>query len=81
MADRMLTLAADQDGFLGVESARDADGLGITVSYWRDQQAINDWKQNLQHQQAQASGQQHWYRHYSVRVARVERDYSFSGDT
>lgn len=35
MADRMIELAARQPGFLGVESARTKDGLGITVSYWQ----------------------------------------------
>jgi hypothetical protein len=34
MADRMVELAAGQPGFLGVESARGAGGLGITGSYW-----------------------------------------------
>jgi hypothetical protein len=33
MSDRMVELAARQPGFLGVESARDGEGLGITVSY------------------------------------------------
>jgi hypothetical protein len=34
-AERMLALAREQPGFLGIESARGDDGLGITVSYWR----------------------------------------------
>jgi heme-degrading monooxygenase HmoA len=34
MADRMLQLAAEQDGFLGSESSRGEDGFSITVSYW-----------------------------------------------
>jgi len=80
MAQRMLALAAEQDGFLGVESAREAGGFGITVSYWRDQQAIGAWKRKLQHQQAQAMGRRQWYRQYSVRVVRVEREYSFLVD-
>lgn len=40
MAARMVALGATQDGFLGIESARGADGLGLTVSYWRDEAAI-----------------------------------------
>ena len=54
MADRMVELGATQDGFLGIESARGADGLGITVSYWRDEAAILAWKRNAEHQRAQA---------------------------
>ena len=38
MADRMVELARQQDGFLGVESARNE--VGITVSYWRDLPSI-----------------------------------------
>ena len=74
-AARMVALAAQQPGFLGVESARGADGLGITVSYWRDEASIAAWKRDTEHQQAQRAGQQTWYADYQVRVARVERAY------
>ncbi|GAA0569201.1 antibiotic biosynthesis monooxygenase family protein [Halomonas salifodinae] len=73
MAERMLALAAEQPGFLGVESAR--EGVGITVSYWRDPEAIRAWKANLEHREAQRLGHHQWYRHFRVRVARVEREY------
>ena len=43
-AARMLELAREQPGFLGVESARGEDGLGITVSYWASEAAILAWK-------------------------------------
>lgn len=76
MAERMVALAARQEGFLGMETARGTDGLGITVSYWRDEAAISIWKQQLDHQEAQRLGAQHWYRHYQVRVAKVERAYA-----
>ncbi len=76
MADRMVELAAQQPGYLGVESARGADGFGITVSYWDSAQAIANWKANLEHQVAQAKGNSDWYEHYELRVAKVERAYS-----
>ncbi len=45
MAARMVELAREQDGFLGVESAsRTSEGFGITVSYWRDLESIRKWK-------------------------------------
>ena len=75
MAERMVALAAQQPGFLGVESARGADGLGLTVSYWRDEASIVAWKRDTEHQQAQRAGQQTWYADYQVRIARVERAY------
>lgn len=75
MAARMMELAAGQAGFLGVESVRGADGFGISVSYWESPAAIAAWKANAEHQAAQEKGQQQWYAHFELRVARVERAY------
>jgi len=77
MAERMVELASLQPGFLGVESARNADGFGITNSYWRDEQAIKAWKADVEHLAAQAAGRSQWYRHYNVRIGRIERAYGF----
>jgi heme-degrading monooxygenase HmoA len=74
MAASLEALARKQPGFLGIESARDT--LGITVSYWTDQQAARAWKQVAAHLVAQRRGREVWYRDYRVRVATVERDYS-----
>lgn len=76
MAQRMVELAAEQPGYLGVESVRDANGFGITVSYWTDPAAIRAWKEHAEHLLAQERGYQEWYRHYEIRVAKVERAYS-----
>jgi heme-degrading monooxygenase HmoA len=75
MADRMVTLASQMPGFLGVESVRSPDGLGITVSYWRSEDAIERWKAHSQHQVAQSAGKKVWYSEYVVRVAKIERAY------
>ena len=75
MSDRMLELAVKQPGYLGMESARGSDGLGLTVSYWRDEASILAWKRDTEHQQAQRAGQQTWYADYQVRIAKVERTY------
>ena len=74
-AARMEELAAKQPGFIGIESARGADGFGITVSYWSSEAAIAAWKAHAQHQPAQKAGQRIWYADYKVRVAKVERAY------
>lgn len=76
MAERMVELARRQEGFLGIESARDAAGFGITVSYWHSEEAIARWKSNLEHREAQALGKAQWYAHYELRVAKVERAYA-----
>ena len=76
MAYAMFELATAQPGFLGMEWVYDAgQRTGITSSYWTDAEAITDWKQQADHLLAQRLGQQRWYRAYSVRIARVERDY------
>jgi heme-degrading monooxygenase HmoA len=71
----MVELASQQPGFLGVESARTAGGLGITVSYWSSEEAIAAWKAHAEHAVAQETGQRVWYSDYHLRVARVERAY------
>ncbi len=75
MADEMVRLAELQPGYLGHESAR--DGLGITVSYWENPEAIKKWKANTDHLVAQKYGREKWYSAYKTRVALVERDYGF----
>lgn len=75
-ADRMKELTAEQPGFLGIDSARNADGIGITVCYWDSIQAIKNWKQNNEHQYVQQMGKKEWYESYSVRIAKVEEEYS-----
>src|SRR4029453_350176 len=75
MAQRMIELAGQQPGFLGVESARSQGGLGITVSYWTSEEAIRNWREHAEHQLAQSLGRREWYASYELRVARVERAY------
>ena len=76
MADSMETLATQQPGFLGIESAR--NDIGITVSYWQSLESIKKWKENLDHLTAQKKGREQWYSYYKVRVCKVERDYEFN---
>ncbi len=75
MAERMSELAAQQPGFLGMESVRGVDGFGITVSYWSSEEAIAAWKAHIDHLPAQETGKRLWYADYHIRVAKVERDY------
>jgi len=75
MADQMLELARQQEGFLGVESARNE--IGITVSYWRDLESIRKWRENFEHTVAREKGRKEWYQSFKVRIAKVERDYGF----
>jgi len=74
-AERMVALAARQPGFLGVESARGSDGVGITVSYWASEEAIAAWRNHAEHSLAREQGHARWYAQFNVRVAKVERAY------
>lgn len=75
MAEKMEQLAKEQSGFLGVDSARNE--VGITVSYWESLDAIKQWKQNLDHLEAQVQGRTEWYSWYNVKICKVEREYEF----
>lgn len=74
-ANRMMELAQQQPGFLGVESARNE--IGITVSYWTDLVAIKNWKEHTEHTIAREKGRADWYKTFKTRIAKVERDYGF----
>jgi heme-degrading monooxygenase HmoA len=74
-AARMEALAAQQPGYLGIESA--SAELGITVSYWTSEEAIASWKANVDHTIARELGRSHFYSSYTLRVARVERAYTW----
>lgn len=76
MATKMEELAKQQDGFIGMESARAQ--IGITVSYWKSLDAIKTWKQHSEHLEAQHKGKSDWYLWYHVRICKVEREYDFN---
>ncbi|KAA3613975.1 MAG: antibiotic biosynthesis monooxygenase [Calditrichaeota bacterium] len=77
MAEEMAALAEKQPGYLGIDSVRDADGLGITISYWQSEEDILQWKQNARHKVAQKLGLTQWYKTFSLRICKVERDRFF----
>ena len=77
-AERMVELARQQPGFLGVESARGEDGFGITVSYWASEAAILAWKHHPKHSEIRERGRSTWYSACHTRVCKVERDYRFT---
>lgn len=76
-AERMLQLAKEQDGFLGVESVRGSDGFGITISYWDSEENIRKWKSNEEHFCMQQRGRSEWYESFTTRICRVSREYKF----
>ncbi|MEK9604068.1 MAG: antibiotic biosynthesis monooxygenase [Flavobacteriaceae bacterium] len=63
------------DGFLGEDSVR--NDYGISVSYWKDLDSIQKWRENADHQWAKETGKKDFYKEYKIRIALVERDYEF----
>ncbi len=76
-ASAMDTLAAQQHGYLGIDSVRGSDGLGITVSYWASDNAAKAWRDHPEHTAIRDAGRDRWYSHYSLHVASVERSYDW----
>lgn len=72
-ANRMEQLAAQQPGYLGIESVHDADGRGITISYWESLDSVEAWRAHAEHLLAQQSGRKLWYESFSLEVCRIER--------
>ena len=80
MASRMVALAQQQRGFLGLESVRGDDGIGITVSYWTDHEAIQNWGRQAEHVTVKAMGRQEFYHWYRIRIAEVFTERNFICD-
>jgi heme-degrading monooxygenase HmoA len=75
-AEAMFELVRQQPGFLGAESARGADGFGITVAYFDSEENIRHWRNQAEHAATRERGKREWYDHFEVRVAKVERAYN-----
>ncbi|GAB3898894.1 antibiotic biosynthesis monooxygenase [Larkinella knui] len=76
MGEKMVQLASEQPGFLGLEY-----GIGdveLTISYWESSEAIRQWYAHAEHTIARDMGREKWFQAFKVRVARVERDYEFN---
>lgn len=75
VSNRLLELAREYKGFLRIESVADANGNGISVSYWDSLDAIRAWKENSVHLMAQSRGKSEWYQDYTVEICEVIRSY------
>jgi heme-degrading monooxygenase HmoA len=73
-ATMMDELAGQQGGYVGMDSVRDAAGLGITVSYWTSEASAKAWRD---HAAIRDAGRDRWYRDYSLHVAHVTRSYDW----
>ncbi|MFM9451063.1 antibiotic biosynthesis monooxygenase family protein [Streptomyces europaeiscabiei] len=76
-AERMEELVKGVPGFLGMDQAHTPGGPAITVGYFRDAAAVEEWRANVEHRAAKARGRAEWYESYSLHIAKVERSHSF----
>lgn len=70
------------DGFVSVErfqSLTDAGKL-LSLSFWRDEEAVAAWRSHAQHRTTQAAGRKGIFRDYRLRVACVLRDYGMTAN-
>ncbi|MFE2581607.1 antibiotic biosynthesis monooxygenase family protein [Streptomyces sp. NPDC059378] len=74
---RMEELVKDVPGYLGMDHAQTPGGLGITVAYFRDADALTQWRTDAEHRAAQQRGRDRWYESYTLHVAKVERSHGF----
>jgi len=65
------------EGFISIERFKSLsrDGKILSLSFWRDEAAIDRWRQQAQHQAAQRAGRDRIFCDYRIRVAAVVRDY------
>jgi heme-degrading monooxygenase HmoA len=77
-ASAMDALAAQQPGYVGIDSVRRDDGLGITVSYWANEDAAKLWRDHPDHAAIREQGRGRWYLRYSLHVAEIARSYDWA---
>ncbi len=71
---------AQQDGFISIErfASLSNEGKVLSLSYWRDEEAVKRWRSHEAHRLAQARGRNGVFADYRLRVASVLRDYGMS---
>ena len=76
-AARLRPLLADIDGFLSIERFQSlaTPGKILSLSFWRDEEAVRQWRNLEQHREVQRVGRRSIFEEYRIRVARVIRDY------
>jgi len=76
-AARLRPLLADIDGFISIErfESLTQPGKYLSLSIWRDEEAVRQWRNIEAHRKAQESGRQSIFADYRLRVAQVKRDY------
>jgi len=77
IAASMRALVDQVDGFISVERFQSLTNEGklLSLSYFRDEKAVEDWRNLVAHRQAQAQGRDKYFKDYRLKVATILRDY------
>lgn len=79
-AAAMVKLAQKQKGFVDIDSVRDQNGYGITISYWQSEDDAIAWRDNETHAAIRDKGRAIWYDCYALQIAKIERSYDWKRD-
>ena len=79
-AARLRPLLAGIDGFISIErfESLTQPGKFLSLSIWRDEEAVRAWRNVEEHRRVQAAGRQSIFADYRLRVASVIRDYGLN---
>lgn len=80
LAARLKTELEKIDGFITVERFESLvnEGKYVSLSFWRDEEAVVRWREHAEHRLAQARGKNEIFSDFRIRVAEVIRDYTLA---
>jgi heme-degrading monooxygenase HmoA len=77
IASQLRPLVEGIDGFISIERFESLSQPGkiLSLSFWRDEEAVNEWRNIAEHRQAQRDGRNGIFADYRLRIASVIRNY------
>lgn len=83
IAASLKSVLEEIDGFISVErfESLSVSGKILSLSFWRDEEAVKAWRNTGEHRGAQAKGRGHVFEDYRLRIADVSRDYGLNDRT
>ena len=78
IAAKLRSFLENRDGFISIERFQSLteEGKILSLSFWRDENSVAEWRNFLEHRNAQKKGKESLFRSYRIRVAEVVRDYT-----
>lgn len=77
IAGRLRPMVDEIDGFISIERFESLTQPGkiLSLSFWRDEEAVTEWRNVVEHREAQRKGRESIFADYRLRIAEVSRDY------